>query len=242
MLHAIIVSDPSIFSLIQKQTEARKVPLSHIPYEIYSHGNIRIIGGFTMSPEEILSSVKEELNPDTVFFLSESYPVSDEKLAGDIILPNVFFEYNPEISEADITKDMETSFLSDPIFLEHYILQGDYNFETFGLSVGGIHVSGEWNREIEDFRIRLRVVYENDTFDTALYPFVESAKKLSILEKAYPVAYIATEDRDATARNLWSIVGFIIGSIDTDLISEETSEKDTDEEEEEWVDGSSEVS
>ena len=123
MLHTIIIQDPSIFRLMQEKTEAKKVPLSHISYEMYSHGNIRIVGGYTMSPQEILSSIKEELNPDTIFFLSQSYPVSDEKLAGDIILPNVFFSYNPAISESEISKDMETSLLTAPIFLQHYVLQ-----------------------------------------------------------------------------------------------------------------------
>lgn len=37
----------------------------------------------------------------------------------------------------------------------------------------------------------------------------------------YPIAYIATEDSIQTAKNLWSIVGFIIGSIDPDLLSSE---------------------
>ena len=164
--------------------------------------------------------------------------MSDEKQAGDIILPNVFFPYNTQIESMEIGKDMDTSLLSSPLFLEHYALQGDYNFETFGLSVGGIHVSGTWNTELEDFRIRLRVVYENDTFDPELYSFVETGKNLSMIEKTYPVAYIATGDRDATARNLWSIVGFIIGSIDADLISEESDAGESDDEEEEWVDGS----
>ena len=50
-----------------------------------------------MSVEEVLASVVHELNPDTVFFLSESYPVSDEKLSGDIVLPNVFFSHHSEM-------------------------------------------------------------------------------------------------------------------------------------------------
>lgn len=190
MIHIVIVRDPIIFQLILSQTEAKKVPLKDLSYEVYSQGNIRIIGRYTVPVEEVLISVMKEFNPDTVFFLSESYPVSDEKLSGDIILPNVFFQYNPEIEVMEIGKETADSLLSHPIFLEHYPLQGDYNFESFGLSVGGIHVSGEWNTEIEDFRIRLRVVYENDTFDSELYHFIEAAKKQEIIGKMYPVAYI----------------------------------------------------
>ncbi len=153
--------------------------------------------------------------------------MSDEKQGGDIILPNVFFPYNKEIETTEIGKENADSFLSAPLFMERYPLQGDYDFGTFGLSVGGIHVSGIWNEKIEDFRIRLRVAYENDTFDGNLYAFADAGQKLSIIEKIYPVAYIGTEDVAATSRNLWSIVGFVIGSIDPDLISEEDT---TDEE------------
>lgn len=107
----------------------------------------------------------------------------------------------------------------------------------FGLSVGGIHVSGEWDADSEDFRIQLRIAYENDTFDTLICRFVEAAQKQEIQEKAYPVAYIGTEDKSAGARNLWSIVQFIIGSIDSDSVSVEEEQKDKDGEwsdEEDW--------
>lgn len=222
MIHAIIVRDPTIFQIIQKQIGAKKVPLSGLPYQTYAHGNIRMIGEYhECVMDTLISSVVAEFNPDTVFFLSESLPVSDEKLAGDIVLPNVFFEYDNRIEAEELGKEMADSFLSHPIFLEHYPLQGDYNFESFGLSVGGIHVSGEWNTGIEDFRIRLRVVYENDTFDSDLYTFVKVAQEQKMLGKTYPVTYTATQDQEATARNLWSIVGFIVGSIDPDLISDD---------------------
>lgn len=238
MIHVVIVRDPVIFQLIREQAGAKKGPLPSLPYQVFSHFNIRIIGGYEVPVEKLLASVIEEFNPDTVFFLSESYPVSDEKLSGDIVLPNVFFPYNPEIEAKELGKDTTASLLSNPIFLEHYPVQGDYNFESFGLSVGGVHVSGEWNTEMEDFRIRLRVVYENDTFDPLLYRFIETAQKEGIQEKMYPVAYIGTEDTAASARSLWSIVQFIIGSIDPDLIpEEETAER---EDEEEWVDGKEE--
>ena len=82
-------------------------------------------------------------------------------------------------------------------------------------------MSGPWNHEQEDFRIRLRVVYENDTFDPSLALFVERAQELSILEKAYPVAYVPSQDTAMTTKNLWSIVVFIIGSIDSEMIADE---------------------
>jgi hypothetical protein len=125
----------------------------------------------------------------------------------------------------EIGQEKMDSLISEPLFLEHYPLQGDYDFESFGLSVGGIHVSGVWNEAIEDFRIRLRLVYENDTFDSDIYTFVQKASELGIQEKTYPVAYTKTEDIKSEAKNVWSIVQFIIGSVDPDLISPETDEE-----------------
>lgn len=235
MIHAIIVRDPVVFKLVREQVEAKKIPLSHLSYEVYAQGNIRLVGGYDVPMGQLIQSVNEEFNPDLLFFFSESAPVSDEKRGGDIVLPNVLFLYNPAIEEGEIEKERFDSLLSTPVFLEHYPVQGDYNFETFGLSVGGVHVSGKWNMDLEDFRIRLRMVYENDTFDPDLYSFVETAKNLSLLEKSYPVAYVATEDSSTDAKNLWSIVMFIIGSIDPDLIPEEETMIE-DEREEEWMD------
>lgn len=176
MLHIIIIRNPIMFRDIYEQVGAKKVPLDNLSYDVYSHGNIRIIGRLNLSLENLLTSIVTEFNSDTIFLLSESYPVSDEKLLGDIILPNVFFQYNTEIDAMKIEKEAADSLLSVPLFLEHYSLQGDYNFESFGLSVGGIHISGDWNQAIEDFRIRLRMVYEADTFDSELYYFVQVAK------------------------------------------------------------------
>lgn len=136
MLHIVIVQNPKMFQLIISQTTAKKIPLDNLSYDVYSQGNIRVVGECKASSQETLVSIMTEFNPDTIFFVSESYPVSDEKLPGDIILPNVLFPYNNEIETTEITKDMVIPSASQPIFLEHYPLQGDYNFETFGLSVG----------------------------------------------------------------------------------------------------------
>lgn len=80
------------------------------------------------------------------------------------------------------------------------------------------------------------MAYENDSFDSELFSFVEAAKKQQILEKIYPVAYIGSDDVSAGARNLWSIVGFVIGSIDSDSVSH-SKETETEEDSEDWIDG-----
>lgn len=191
MVHTIIVPNDIIFRALISLIEAKVVPLKNLAYEVYSNGAIRLIGAYgDTNISEVLNSVLAEFAPETTFFLGESYPVSDERLSGDIVLPNVFFRSNPELKNTEIDRENRDSLLSEPLFIEHYTLQGDYNFDTFGLSVGGIHVSGDWDSSDENFRTNLRLAYENDTFDSEIYDFVQKAQHLGILEKVYPVAYI----------------------------------------------------
>ncbi|MDP2103567.1 MAG: hypothetical protein Q8K26_01440, partial [Candidatus Gracilibacteria bacterium] len=145
MIHTLIIRDEMLFRSFIALTEARETPLPSVPYRVYLGEDIRIIGDFgDRDIGSILASVEEELAPDTIFFLSKSYPVSDEKRTGDVILPNVFFAYNPAIKNEEITATNRDTFITDALFLENYDVQNDYDFESFGLSVGGIGVSGIW--------------------------------------------------------------------------------------------------
>gem|GEM_PF-6545067 len=184
-------------------------------YEVYLGDGIRIIGDFgDRGIGPVLASVVEEFAPDTIFFPSVAYPVSDEKKTGDIILPNVFFEYNPATKNQEITASNRDAFLTHALFLENYDMQNDYDFESFGLSVGGISVSGVWDTQDEDFRTRLRLVYEADVFDVDSFAFVTEAQKLGIEKKIYPMDIILSEDIATNSANLLHIVRFLIGSIE----------------------------
>lgn len=182
---------------------------------------MRIIGGFgDQSIGSVLASVVGEFAPDTIFFPSVSYPVSDEKKLGDIILPNVFFEYNPAIKDQEITASNRDSFLANPLFLENYDEQNDYDFESFGFSVGGISVSGVWDTHDEDFRTRLRLVYETDIFDSDMFAFVTEAKKLGVEKNIYPMGVIVSEDTAENSANILHIIRFLVESIDGEEVGE----------------------
>lgn len=221
MIHTLIIRNNTLFQSLITLTEARKVPLSWVSYEVYLGDGIRIIGDFgDRSIGPVLASVVEEFIPDTVFFLSESYPVSDEKKTGDIILPNVFFAYNPAIKDTEITADNRDTFLTHALFLENYDMQNDYDFESFGLSVGGINVSGIWDTQDEDFRTRLRLVYETDIFDADMFAFVTEAQRLGIEKKIYPMGIILSEDTATNSANVLHIIRFLVGSIEGEDIAE----------------------
>ena len=72
-----------------------------------------------------------EYNPEFLIFAGSSQRVSTDIRDGDVILPNVLFELDPEVLKAEIDKENRDSFLKKPIFLEHYTIQNDYDFEDF---------------------------------------------------------------------------------------------------------------
>lgn len=215
MIHTVIIRDDTLFRSFIALTEAQKVPLSLVPYEVYLGEGIRIIGDFgDRSIGPVLASVVEEFAPDTIFFPSVAYPVSDEKKMGDIVLPNVFFAYNPAVKNQEITASNRDIFLTHALFLENYDMQNDYDFESFGLSVGGISVSGTWDTQDEDFRTRLRLVYETDVFDADMFAFVTEAKKLAREKNIYPMGVITSGDTASNSVNVLHIIRFLVGSIE----------------------------
>lgn len=225
MRHLVIIPHKAIFNGIIGLTEAIKMPSKNVSYEVFKKDSMYLLGNYeTENIRNIVALWEREFSPDAIFFLSESYPVSDEKFSGDIILPNVFFEYNPLIEAGEITKENRDTITEKVLFLEQYNIQNDYNFESFGFSVGGINVSGKWNAEDEDFRTRLRLAYEPDTFDRDMFAFVEESKKLGIEKKIYPIATILSADIASNSANILSILHFLIGSIDGENLGEEEEE------------------
>lgn len=90
---------------------------------------------------------------------------------GDIVLPNVFFGYNPLIETTEIDKDNQDSFLWTPEFLELYNEQKDYYVQDFGLSVWGIVVDRVPNTP--DIDGKLLQAYEADVYvESSLIPSV----------------------------------------------------------------------
>lgn len=81
---------------------------------------------------------------------------------GDIILPNVFFRFNDEILDVEVTKENADILCQKPTFLEIFDEQKDYYVEDFGLSVGGILVSKVPKNP--DFFHAMMSVYEGDIY------------------------------------------------------------------------------
>ena len=158
--------------------------------------------------------VYSEYDPDFMIFLSQWTRISNEVKAWDVILPNVFFEYSPLIEETELYKTNRDDFLKNPIFLENYSLQSDYDFESFWLSVWWICVSWEkWLNHSFETVEKLRIAYEADLYDEDSYWFLDEAKKLGIIDKTYVLSEIGWAE-DVGFSNLINISHFLIGNLE----------------------------
>ena len=114
-----------------------------------------------------------------IFVFSENTPIRDlyEKIiltdvgrsvdvdheVGDIILPNIFFSFQKEILETEITSENRDNLIGKAKFLEIFDEQKDYFVEDYGLSVGGIIVENTPNDA--ELSGKLMTVYEADVYN-----------------------------------------------------------------------------
>lgn len=155
-----------------------------------------------------------EYNPDIILFVWEWAKISTDVRDWDIILPNVFFELDDKINEQDLDLANRDSYLANPIFLEQYHLQKDYDFENFGLSVWWICVTSNKTR-FEALNIEnVRIAYEPDMFDTYSYYFVYEAKKLDLLNKIYVILWANSYDNNISIEHISHITSFLFDNID----------------------------
>lgn len=102
--------------------------------------------------------------PDRIYlpYFGTSIDVMHE--VGDIIVPNVFFSYNPRIESIEISEENRDSLMEWVQFLTHLEEQKDYYVEDFGLSVGGIIVQNAPEKMNDELMTKLMLVYEADIY------------------------------------------------------------------------------
>lgn len=102
--------------------------------------------------------------PDRIYlpYFGTSIDVVHE--VGDIIVPNVFFTYNPKIESIEISEENRDSLIEWVQFLTHLEEQKDYYVEDFGLSVGGIIVQNAPEKMNDELMTKLMMAYEADIY------------------------------------------------------------------------------
>lgn len=161
----------------------------------------------------MISKAFTEYSADKIWIISISGIVSTDHEPGDIVMPNVFLAYNHEIDEVEFNKTNRDDFLHDPLFLKHYEEQSDLNFDSFGLSIGGICVTKEDG--IRDFdREQIDFAYCADSVDEACYFLIAEAKRLERSEDVYPVLAIvgqhsSEEEKAKIIKNIPPVVAYL---------------------------------
>ncbi|MDD2487109.1 MAG: hypothetical protein PHS92_01970 [Candidatus Gracilibacteria bacterium] len=187
-------------------------------YELYKNKNkiLVVVNEDESNIEKSLIYLYSEYDPKLIFSFGLSESISNDHMNGDIVLPNVFVELNDEIENTLFTKENLDSFLKDPIFLESYTLQNDYDFDKFGLSVGGICVSGSKETGI-DLREKIKFAYEADIYDRNSYLILTEAKNMNIIERLYVISAIYNKDDsihlDQIIENGLYILNFLLDNV-----------------------------
>lgn len=128
MLTAVLTPHLSIASAFASKLGLEKLPtVFGSATVVYRKGNVVVV---VSDSAGAVVEVKAEYLPERLYYASFGTSATSERYAGDVVLPNAFIPYS-----ADGESEEEA------VFLENYEEQEDYDFETFGLSIGGVCVS-----------------------------------------------------------------------------------------------------
>lgn len=184
MIHVIITQNQHIRDILVVEYGLNRIE----NLETYQLNGIILVYRESLD-ESVISHVIEEYVADTIWIVDAARVISNEHELGDIIMPNVFLRYDHEIDGVEFNKENQDSFLHDPLFLHHYEEQSDLDFESFGLSIGGITVTKQDGMDSVE-REQVEFAYSADCIDEICYPLIAAASKLDRAESVYPVLAI----------------------------------------------------
>lgn len=175
MLTAIILTDANLRDALVSFVSGIKQ--THENQDIVFYQKNANIFAFspTLSHREIFEIVLAEFQPEKVFFAEIGRSIDVDHEIGDVILPNIFFEFDKNLREIKLDASNRDSIVKNPQFLEIFEEQKDYYVEDFGLSIGGIVVSETPNNP--DLNEKLMMAYEADAYSEK--NFAEIAKIIS---------------------------------------------------------------
>lgn len=128
MLTAVLTPHLSIASAFASKLGLEKLPTAFgSASAAYRKGNVVVV---VSDSAGAVAEVKAEYLPERLYYASFGTSATSERYAGDVVLPNAFIPYSAD-GEGE----------EEAVFLENYEEQEDYDFETFGLSIGGVCVS-----------------------------------------------------------------------------------------------------
>lgn len=150
MITAVLTPNAAVASAFASRFDLAKIPAFGSMKEAYRTGDVVL----AVSDEPgALAEIAAEYLPERLYYAALGTSATSERYAGDVVLPNAFIPYaENEGSDEEAT------------FLENYEEQEDYDFETFGLSIGGVCVSA--GKELdEETLVKIASEYGADIVD-----------------------------------------------------------------------------
>ena len=162
MLLAIIITRAELRDALVSFVSGIKQTHSTDSVTFYQKNNYIFIFSENTPISDLYEMTIQEYQPEKIILTDVGRSVDVDHEVGDIILPNIFFSFQKEILETEITSENRDNLIGKAKFLEIFDEQKDYFVEDYGLSVGGIIVENTPNdAEISG---KLMTVYEADVY------------------------------------------------------------------------------
>ena len=241
MLTTILTLDPALYDHIATTLDLQPDPVNTTPlYRVSRAGPTILVHRISDATPitDAIDSIRELFFPEMIIACIIARSLGSEVRPGDIILPNVFLEMDPSIADRTVNEKNRDADMGTPRFLTVYERQEDFDCNGWGLSVGGIALSGDLpDDDLSHHNARL--LYEAMTIDTESYRIVSHLQ-----DSDYPgdIRILhAVAGTDENNNDLYShataIVRYIIDSGTDGNLSEEPLEDETEDvlsEEEDW--------
>lgn len=178
MLTAILVSEASLRDAIVSFVSGVRETNSTDQAIFYQKNNFIFAFSDKISLENLFSLTIEEYQPEKIFIAETGRSIDVDHEIGDIILPNVFLEFNEKILTTEITNENRDSLMGKAEFLEIFDEQKDYFVEDFGLSIGGIIVG---NTPSDADAEKLIMTYEADIYSEKNFSEIATIAKNNLI-------------------------------------------------------------
>lgn len=167
-------------------------------------------------PKETINYLIDTFSADFYINLDFAISTSSEHISWDIIMPNVFFEYNTEIDNTEINWGNRDSFMNEPFFIENYDVQNDYDFEKFGLSIGWINLTKKELEISEETKEKIILAYEPDIIEWYAYDIIKELAKKELLKSTYFIKIIKNSEissKEELVNNWVWILDFLMSTL-----------------------------
>ena len=145
MLLAIIITRAELRDALVSFVSGIKQTHSTDSVTFYQKNNYIFVFSENTPIRDLYEMTIQEYQPEKIILTDVGRSVDVDHEVGDIILPNIFFSFQKEILETEITSENRDNLIGKAKFLEIFDEQKDYFVEDYGLSVGGIIVENTPN-------------------------------------------------------------------------------------------------